>query len=170
VTERSTLDILLAQLECEVSQSKRALMRQLSDLGASGGFECSGAADALETLIDKCVKRWWLTRMVQKPGKPIDPVEMVARMNQRGNMLAECTRKIVAQSGPITPEALQIVAFGLSAQLDAIWALLIESALATQSSRQDYMDAATQELHSRVVSYAQKIVLAGANGSGITPS
>lgn len=160
MAEHSAIEILAAQLEHEVIEAKAAI----EDLFGNG------TSDALETLIDRCVKRWWLTRMLQKPKASLSNEEMTSRRDSRLKAFKLCTNTIVEKSGPIDPTSLQIGYLGMSAELNALWTLLIEAGLVTQDARHDYMDLATAELYQRVHANAQKILTPGANGFGSKPS
>jgi hypothetical protein len=166
MTERTAAEILVAQLTFEVEEAKRAVAHELYDLPAINGFDPA----TLETLIDRCVKRWWITRMASGPEKPMDPKQMAERRDQRMSALALCTRAIIERSGPVDPNALQVGFLGLSAELNALWSVLIDAALLTHASRQDYMDSAVAELYQRVHNDAQKVLTPGqigGNGAGL---
>jgi hypothetical protein len=160
MTERTAAQILVAQLTFEVEEAKRSVAHELSDLPAINGFDPA----TLETLIDRCVKRWWITRMASGPEKPLDQKALAERRDQRMAALALCTRAIIERSGPVDPNALQVGFLGLSAELNALWAVLIDAALLTHPLRQDYMDAAIAELYQRVHNDAQKVLTPGQIG------
>jgi hypothetical protein len=152
MTERTAGEILLAQLEYDVLEAKRAVQEDPS-------------SEAIENLCTRVVQRWWLSRMVHEPEKPQDAQELQNRQRERAQSYALCAQIIKARSGPIDPESLQVSVLGLSAEINAIWAVLIDSALVTQNDRHNYMDGSAAELYGRVQGMASKIVMPGSNGS-----
>jgi len=159
MTERTAGEILLAQLEYDCQEAKEAVIRAIE----SGSV--SDQAEAFENLSMRTVQRWWLSRMVKEPEKPLDAAELRQRQQDRASSYALCAQIIKARSGPIDPESLQVSVLGLSAEINAIWAVLIDSALVTQNDRHNYMDGSATELYGRVQGMAAKIVMPGSNGS-----
>ena len=155
MAELSAGEILLSQLEYEVREAKQGL----SDRGAD--------PDALENLCAKVVMRWWVGRMVKQPDLDTPPDVLMERQKNRAQVYAHCTDLIKARSGPIDVNTLQMAVLGLSSQLDAVWSILIESALVTKSGRQDYMDGSANDLLVRAQAIAQRIVTPGEPGAKI---
>jgi hypothetical protein len=141
-------EILAAQLEYEVAEAKLALFRD-------GQLD----ADVLEDMMERVVARWWLKKMPGKvpPQKATDR-ELTDRVANRMHHLGRCVMLMIDRSGPIEANALQVSVLGLSAELNALWGLLIELGLITQEGRQDYMDAGVANTVERVNKYSQAVV------------
>lgn len=149
---KNAVDILLAQADHEVAEAKAALNGSL-------------IADEIETLVEKVVTRWWLGRMAASAGEDVDPVEAQTSHGQRLQLFAGAQALIQARTGAPTVEALQIGLLSASAELNALWALLTESALVTPAHRQNLLNMGAQDLYERVQEHAKKVVLATGNSA-----
>lgn len=153
MAEKTAGEILLAQLELDVQEVKAALLRDSCDV------------DAMEQLVARVVMRWWIGRMVKAPSIQIPAEEQKTRGMARAQAYAATLQIIKARSGPISTDALQMSVLGLTAQVDALWTLLMEAALVTACARQDYMDGSTNDLFERAKAVAQQVLMPGAHGS-----
>jgi len=146
MAELSAAEILHAQLNHEVAQAKAPFD---PDLGL-----------AVESLAEAVCRRWWLGRMLKKP-EAVDMTALKERMRQRGEALQKATLAMITQQGGVDVGALNIAVFSISAEVNALWGALIEAGMMTPRNRQDYMDAAVDNLCQRVNEQAKKIVVAG---------
>jgi hypothetical protein len=149
--ERSALQILAAQCEHEVEEAKKALGV------AMVGPSLQAVVDALEQLDERVVRRWWIMRMAQKPPKAIPDAEWADHLKRRNALFALATDIQIKASGPINLTSMQIGLFGVVSQLDAIWKLLMEAAIASPQTRMVALDDAAQSLYARVHDFASKI-------------
>lgn len=147
--EKSASEILVAQLDVEIAELKRSYL----------GTEFSTLADTLQTLIEKILTRWWVSRINKQP-QPTSTKQMQERTANRMAVLRKCVDTIIERSGPIDLNALQMSALGMSAELNSLWGLLIELGLITPEGRQDYLDAGVENTYTRIMEYARQITLA----------
>lgn len=151
MTERSAAEILLAQLNHEVAEAKADFARLDQPI-----------ADSLEVLIEKVCVRWWIGRMARREPEPQDAATRQARLDGRANMLHAAMRLIVERSGPISLDAVQINLLSTSAEIGALWNVLIECGIVTPAMRQDYLDEGVLQIFTKVEEHAQKLILAQA--------
>jgi hypothetical protein len=150
--ERSAAEILLAQLDYEVSIAKNELSKHIE----------LPAVCAVADLAEKVCLRWWISRMANTDLTPQSEEQLSERTHSRAAALAMCVARIVERSGPIDTNSLQLALLGMSSDISALWGVLIESGMITQALRQEYLDASVQQTFAKVEDYSQKIVLANA--------
>ncbi|HXI41602.1 MAG TPA: hypothetical protein VNH83_16590 [Bryobacteraceae bacterium] len=152
MAELSAAEILHAQLNHEVATAKQDV-----DLAQ---MEHTQLSPVIENLAEAVCRRWWLGRMLKKP-EAVDMTALQERMRQRGEALQKATMAMITQQGGVDVGALNIAVFSISAEVNALWGALIEAGMMTSRNRQDYMDAAVENLCQRVNEQAKKIVVAG---------
>jgi len=155
MTQLTAAEILCAHSEHEVAEAKLQLSRD---------FFTARCYDTIIDLTEKVILRWWVKRMVPRDRPERDQAAMQERSIARANILTLCMSRIVERSGPIKPEALQVNVLGVSADVNALWGMLIEAGICTPQMRQDYLDASVMNTYQRVEDQAQKIQLAAASG------
>lgn len=160
MTEKSAAAILLAQIDYEVAEAKAAVFREFQ---AAGVPVVPSTVDALESLANTCIARWWVGR-AGSDGAVKDPAAIQERMQTRSNVLARCVQLMIERSGPIDANALQMSTLGISADVNALWGALIEIGIFTPAIRQEYLDQAVANTYQRVVDHTQKIQLAQSVG------
>lgn len=164
MTERTTPEILSAQLEFDVCEARAAVEQELGNItvpGLAGGR----FGESLERLIGTVVARWWFERARMAEKITSDAKDAEERRMARLQVLMNCLNIIVAKSGPPQMETQQISILSLQCENAALWGALVHAGIVTPSLKQDYIDGGVLDLLARVQQYSQKIMVADASGN-----